>query len=311
MSDQSETLDQDFERSYTMGWVDEPAQVEAVVSTLPFQSFGETPAGKHTDLDQIPEQVWGWDLYKLATGSQWPVVDQKSVGSCVSFGTANAILYTQCAEVVGGDPEEVLMPCQEVIYGGSRYEVNGGRVPFRGDGSVGAWAAKFVNQWGVLPRGIYGSYDLTTYSETRCRQYGASGVPAELETLAKKNPVQDITLVTSFDDACLALANGMGISVCSNRGFRIRRDSEGFATPSGSWAHCMAFIGYRRTGKRPGLFCVNSWGPNAHTGPTVTPDAPVSGFMVDADVAERMLQAKDSWAFSKFQGFPSKFQKVA
>ena len=38
----------------------------------------------------------------------------------------------------------------EVIYGGSRVEIGGGRI--RGDGSIGAWAARWVRDYGVVPR---------------------------------------------------------------------------------------------------------------------------------------------------------------
>lgn len=292
-----------------MGWVDDPEQVELVQAQMPYQSFGETEAGQAVSFDAIPDELWGWELYKLAThGQPWPNTNQGSVGSCVSFGTANAIRFTMAAEIVEGDPEEVRQPCEEVIYGGSRVEIGGGRL--RGDGSIGAWAAQWAVRYGVVARGVYGEYDLTTYSETRCRNFGSKGIPTILEDEAKKNPILEVVKITTFKDACVALASGYGIATCSNRGFRMARDAEGFCSPSGSWAHCEAFISYRKGGKRPGLFLQNSWGPNAHSGPTVKPDAPRGGFMVDADVAERMLAYGDSWAFKLFKGYPSKYKPL-
>lgn len=292
-----------------MGWVDDPEQVELVQATMPYQSFGDTPAGRDVTFDQIPDELWGWDLYKLATnGMPWPNTNQGSVGSCVSFGTANAIRFTMAAEIVEGDAEEVRQPCEEVIYGGSRVEIGGGRL--RGDGSIGAWAAQWCTKYGVVARGVYVEYDLTNYSETRCRNFGSKGIPEALEVEAKKNPILEVVKVTNFKDACIALACGWGISVCSSRGFRMSRDKDGFCTPWGTWQHCMGFIGYIKGGKRPGVFNQNSWGANSHSGPKVKPDAPSGGFMIDADVADRMLGYGDSWAFRLFKGYPSKYKPV-
>jgi hypothetical protein len=65
----------------------------------------------------------------------------------------------------------------------------------------------------------------------------------------------------------------------------------------------MAVVGVRG-GKRPGGFLLNSWGPDAHSGPRVPPDAPVAGFWCDAATLDRMLRQGDSWAFSRVAGFP-------
>ena len=67
----------------------------------------------------------------------------------------------------------------------------------------------------------------------------------------------------------------------------------------------MAVIGVRG-GERPGGFLLNSWGPEAHRGPRYPADAPGCGFWADADVLDRMLAQGDSWAFSRFVGFPAK-----
>ena len=49
----------------------------------------------------------------------------------------------------------------------------GGRV--RGDGSVGAWAARFVSEYGVVERGVVGRHDLRKYDEVLCREFGRLG----------------------------------------------------------------------------------------------------------------------------------------
>ena len=143
------------------------------------------------------------------------------------------------------------------------------------------------------------------YSVSRCHQYGASGVPDEIEKLAKEHPVADVTMVTSFEQACKALASGYGISICSGQGFSMTRDKDGFASPRGHWAHCMALIGYRKSGHRPGCVIVNSWGGSTTGGPQ--PDGlPPSAWWCEADTINRILREEDSWAFSGFAGFPAR-----
>jgi hypothetical protein len=292
---------------HSQGWVDDPAAVEAVLETLPFPVWGSTPASA-VAYEDTPEEFLGWKVHEAATGGKpWPIWQQGGVGSCVSFGTSAACLLTLCAEIVRGEPEEVFTPCMESVYALSRVEI-GGRKLGRGDGSVGAWAAKAVRQFGLLPQGTYinGKYDLTRYSEQRARDCGWSGLPDDLEPYAKKHPIRETTLITTFKDAVVALSQGYGIQVASRQGFSMTRDREGFCSPRGSWAHSMGIIGYRRGGKRPGAFIVNSWGGNTTTGPIPDDGAPPSGWWADAEVAERMLKQGDSFAFSDAAGMPAR-----
>ena len=66
--------------------------------------------------------------------------------------------------------------------------------------------------------------------------------------------------------------------------------------------HQMCFIGYDPNNGNPGVYCLNSWGANAHG---VSPDgAPPGGFWVDKATVSRMVKQGDSFAYSEFQGFP-------
>lgn len=286
-----------------MGWLEDPAAVAAVEATLPFKAFDATPAGKSQD--PLPDHVYLWDAYRLQFGRGPPSRNQGSIGSCVSFGTSTAVERTQIVAIaILKQPFEYKDTVQEAVYGGSRVQVGNGRLG-RGDGSVGAWAAEFVNKWGVLARGVYGSKDLTQYSVSTCRTWGNSGVPAELLPVCKEHPVQEITLVKTWADAKRALANGYGIAVCSNQGFTMKRDANGVCKASGSWAHCMALDGFQVQGGREYGHIENSWGPDAMTGPVGWGDPPTSGFWAESATVERMLKAGDSWAFSSFKGFPA------
>lgn len=285
---------------YTPGWIIDPEAVAVIVGAQPVPFFSMSPAAER---ESIPPEVYLWKAREKLTGQPWPARNQGQVGSCVSFGTAAAVEATMASEVLAGEPESVRDLCQEVIYGGSRVEVGGGRLS--GDGSIGAWAAEFVKRWGVIDRAVYGKYDLSKYDQVRCRAWGRNGVPDDLEPEVKRHPVKAISMVKSWEDAKKALASGYGIAVCSTVGFQMKRDAEGFAKPSGSWAHCMALLGYQ-TGRREGGWICNSWGPDAHTGPVGAGGAPTCGFWADASVVEKMLRMEDSWAFSAVDGFPAR-----
>ncbi len=282
------------------GWVRDPAAVDAVASELKAPAFRDTPAFRA--VYDGPDDVFLWDACRKATGDLLPPRDQKAVGSCVGFGTASAVEHLLCVQIANGAGEDFHDLAQEVIYGGSRVEIGGGRI--RGDGSVGAWAAKWVTRYGVVPRGLFGPRDLRTYSEARCREYGRTGVPDDLEPLARRHPVKAVSNVRSWDECRAAVRNGYPVAVCSDQGFTMARDRDGFARPSGSWAHCMAVVGVQG-GRRPGAFVLNSWGPSAHTGPRGAGDPSPAGFWADAAVVDRMLQQGDSWAFGHAVGFPA------
>lgn len=255
----------------------------------------------------IDTEEYQGDVYNIEVeGDNSYVAEGIGVHNCVSFGTNKAVESTMAVEIaLKGEAEEWKDIAQEVTYGGSRVEVGNGRI--RGDGSVGAWAAEFVRRWGVVARGVYGSVDLSAYSEQRCREYGDKGVPAELETLAREHPVKDTTLVTTRADAKKMLAAGYGLAVCSNQGFSMTRDANGVCRPSGNWGHCMAIDGYHTDAAGDLWFhVVNSWGPDAHTGPTGWGDPGTDGFWASADVVDGMIAAGDTWAFAAVQGFPAR-----
>lgn len=285
------------------GWLFDEEAVTAHHARHAVPAFGHTPAGRAALAH--PGDVYLWDAARKVTGAVLPARDQGQVGSCTSFGTASAVEHLLCVQIASGRGGRYRDLVQEVIYAGSRVEVGRGQIT--GDGSVGAWAVEWVCRWGVLPRGVHlGKYDLTRYDEARCRAWGRTGVPDELEPLAKESAVKGYALVTSYTEADKAVRQGYPVVVCSGQGFAMRRDADGFCTPSGTWYHCMTFIG-ARGGARPGLFCLNSWGAKAHTGPRFPPDAPEGGFWVDAAVADVMLRKwRDSYALSDAVGFPER-----
>ncbi len=305
--------------TYQFGWRNDPDAVKAIAAKLPFRTFADTPAGQVQD--PLPDQVFLWEIYKKADPRGPPIKNQGQVGSCVSFGTHNAILRTMVCYIAlqqiakNLPPDQIKDVAEEVTYAGGRIQI-GEQVHhahFRGsDGCVGAYAAEFVHTYGLVAREKTedGQFDLSTYNEARCRQWGNSGVPAPLVPTTRIHPVQEITQIRSTDDAKKALASGYGIAVCSNQGFSMQRDANGVAAPRGNWSHCMCIDGYCTINGQLHFHIQNSWGAAAHTGPVGPGNPDTGGFWAAATVVSRMIAAGDTWTFSNVKGFPSQRKEL-
>lgn len=177
-------------------------------------------------------------LAKLCNGT-FPINTQL-IGSCVGEGYAKGVELLTAVEILLRKEPEIwpgVLVSVEWIYGASRVIQGQGRLRNM-DGSLGSWAQKAVKENGTLLRKVYGKYDLTDYSAKRIKEWGYNAFPYELEPIADEHPVQTTALVTSYEEARDAIANGYPVVVCSNQGFTSKRDSEGFARPQGKWAHC-------------------------------------------------------------------------
>ena len=287
---------EEYPDGFGPGWEPRPDDVAEVVESLPIKSFGATPAMEQA----IPDELLGHKIFKKVTGQDWPVLNQGQIGSCVAHGGVNALAFSMIGDIVSGDAEEFRTVSREVAYGLMRVQVGHNRLG-RGDGGIGAWQAKAFKEFGTVEESKVGQY-----SESRCRQYGASGPPAELVKSAAEHKLSDYTQVNSFEQLCSSLASGYGVIVCSNRGFSMQRDDRGFCRPRGVWHHAMAFIGYRKSGSHPGALLCNSWGGSTTTGPRPD-DIPPCTWWVEPDVVNYMLRQDDSFAMSGgFSGFPAR-----
>jgi hypothetical protein len=250
-------------------------------------------------------QVLLWQTWQEATGSAY-VPDKQTIGDCVSHGTALACDTLAVVQITLKNSNErfVARAATEVIYAGGRVEI--AHEAGRWDGMNGIDAAQWVNQYGIIPRGKYGDFDLSVYSGQKARQWAASrsGVPEALEPIAKEHPVKTIARIDSFDEAAEAIANGYPIAICSGQGFTSKRDKDGYLSPSGHWGHCMCLWGIDTKSERKGGCIANSWGPDWVSGPEGPLGCPPGCFWADAKVIDRMLKQEDSWAFSNFAGFP-------
>lgn len=282
------------------GWIDDPRGVEEAMSDLPYPVFSDIyssmkgdGAGKKQLLYNIIRHVAG----------DFPIRKQ-SIGDCVSMGAAYAVDAIKCVDIfIHKDFEDwVAETATEDIYWGSRNVIGKGRIS--GDGSLGVWAAKYVNEYGSLPRGKYGDIDLSEYSGSKARTWGRRGyeLPEDFIHIVKQHPVQTISQVRTYEEVRDLVYNGYAVTIASNQGFSSQRDSEGFSKPQGAWSHQMSILAVDDEYKRPGVCVQNSWGvwnggPKRH-------DQPDGSFWVDADeIEKRILRTGDCWAFSGYDGF--------
>ena len=282
--------------NFGQGWVNNPSWVQEIMEADEVQPLSAcigagSDRSDSTDLTLYLKKVYGDKWY----------ISQGSCGSCVAFGAALAVDILTAIQIVDhGMDKPVGRTDPMTIYWGSRKEIGGGRL--WGQGSVGAWACKWLKDFGVIPQAKYPAIDLTTYdASVCCGSQDRSGVPDTLEPIARQHPVKTYAQVKTFEEAARAIENGYPVTVASNQGFTKRRDGQGFASPSGSWAHQMTIVGIRRD--RPGALIANSWGPYYSGGPS---DMSPATKWVDASTINRMLSQGDSFALSDLVGWPKK-----
>jgi hypothetical protein len=299
-------------REYPTGYAAAPQETAAFVASLPAgeRTFAEAGRRCYDGMtDDKPVLLYRalYAQHKAKYGREWTVGAQ-GIGDCVSWGWAHGAMIHHAVLCEEGEASDWDIVATEPIYGGSRVEAVGRDRGGWGDGSYGAAAAEWLLKWGVVYRQDYaGIVDLRAYSAQRAKQWGNYGCGGEgesgskLDEIAKQHPCAKVALVTTFEEAAVAIANGYPVPVCSGQGFSSRRDELGFSRPSGSWSHCMCFVGVRHD--RKGLLCLNSWGPDWVGGPKWPEDQPEGSFWVDERTAESMLRGRDSFAVAGLQGF--------
>jgi hypothetical protein len=249
-----------------------------------------------------------WKYYETAVGKSFEPHSQPGEGDCVAHAYAAGVdILAACDIFMNSENEQWIANASvEMIYAGSRNEIGKGKLR-GGGGSVGEWAAQYLQQYGVLHQLQYSNFDLTGYSVSRSTKYRDKGVPDELEPVARQHPVKTYSLITSARVAFDALYAGQLIPICSNYAFSNKRDADGFCKRDKrrKWYHCMLLAGFDDTTNRPGGLIINSWSA-WNSGPTRY-EQPVGSFWVDAEVIDGMLNVwQDSFAISAYEGHPKK-----
>ena len=276
------------------GWRNDPDAVKEVLSALPrplfkgsAQAILGTGAGKTTLL---------YKAFKDVNGGEYIDYIAQAIGDCVSFGHGHGTDLLEAVQIsIGKKNEAFKQTATEAVYGMARVDIGGERGSYS-DGAVGAWAAKAISTIGTVNRDVVGAY-----SGKRAKDWGANGVPASVKSQASAHKVGTVSLVTTWEELEDALANGYPVTVCSNQGFTLERDSQGFCRARGTWGHCMLITGTRTD--RPGACIFQSWGSDVPSGPLAL-DQPPNSFWAEKNVVSDMLGLEDSWSLSSFEGYP-------
>ena len=225
--------------------------------------------------------------------------ERQTTGDCVSHGTRNACDISRAVEIDIKKEREgwIARGATEAIYGA------------RGHGGQGmscARAATFVSETGgiIVRKNYPGVADFSKYNGNLGAGWGGRGLPDKVIDLANDHQIKTTSLVRTVEEARDALANGYGLAVCSNVGFSNKRDKNGIAKRSGSWAHCMAWVACDDTGSEPLFLVQNSWGKWNDGGHPEWGPIPDGSFLITSDVAANMLSQNGSYVFSEFDGFP-------
>lgn len=275
-----------FDPTQFCGWIDDGGHHE-IAETIP--QYYVQAATTEPDGPIMLYRAWCDVLGK------YPDYPAQQIGDCVSFGHGHANDLLQCVEICFGEPAEYRETDTEFIYGESR-KISG-HLGW-GDGSYGAAAVKAMLNVGVVSREMLGTNG--AYSGKRAKDWGYWGPPADVEKEAAPYKLGSVAKIEDWPTLVAAVWNGFPVTICSNQGFTLQRDSQGFCRASGHWGHCMLIAGLRFD--RPGALICNSWGPDAQSGPTAL-DQPLFSFWADKAVVERILSAGDSWALSKAPEF--------
>jgi hypothetical protein len=276
------------------GWIRDPEEVDRQLAGMPRPLFCQAAprlSGSGTGKDSLLYRA-----YQDVNHGRFIDYPAQVIGDCVSHGFGHGIDLLEAVQIAIGRKREVFQQtATEAIYGLARVDIGAsGSYP---DGAVGAWAARAVSTIGTVDREFVGPYD-----GRRARDWGARGVPDAVRSRAARHKVRTVSLVATYEEMEDALANGYPVPVCSNQGFTLERDGDGFCLPHGSWGHCMLIVGVR-AGDRPGACIFQSWGPEIPTGPRGL-DQPPNSFWADRNVVAGMLALGDSWALSQFDGYP-------
>jgi hypothetical protein len=298
--------------NYFFGYIPNPEGTAKFCDSL--TKIGHEPNGKILAdrlFDDEKKTVVHPQYLKMAF-PDWKSYNQE-IGSCVGFSSTHCTDEIMAIQIFFNNlPEQAMYLCSvESLYGFMRVELFG-KPDYSSGGSYGAAAAKAIMKFGSLHRKKYNigkGYDLTTYSGDRCYQWGRTGVPDELEEIAREHLVQTTTQIKDFDTAAKFIMNGYPIINTHGRNptFVGERDSEGFSTKRGTtgYAHAMNYVGVR-FGSRPGLLKVNSGWPQTVTGPMGEYDFSIvsdCAWWEDADTCNSVFNGDDSFAYSQYNGF--------
>ena len=240
-----------------LGWIKDYEETQSIIEKNDYQDIENYPVnGSGVGKRVILTEAFG----KLPYPSSIPRYRQNA-DDCVSMAFAMAVSTLMAVRIVTGQNQNYISDvATEPIHGGSRVEVNPGYIKCEDRGAIPAHAVQWLEEWGILLRRKYDDIDLTDYSDRRAIDWQCTGVPDELEDLAREHPVKQVALVKSYAAARDALANGYPVTLGSKFGFNYYRDDNGFSSiAQRSVNHYLCLIGIDDEFEERGVLCYDSY----------------------------------------------------
>lgn len=263
-----------------------------------------TPYGFARPIKDVTEKyVENHTVYCITTEKEYTAIfNGIAQFQCVSFGAKNACEYLVCVQsVLGVAPTQFRPVFPPYLYGCGRVFI-GNRQIGREDGSVGAWQAQAVQQYGVLGAD---ESNVPKYSGSLARKWGYDGPPREFVDLAKVHLVKSAAQINSWQGMVAAVTNGYPCTIASNQGFTMEPGPDGFHQARGNWGHQMSVIGVDNKHRSPYGLILNSWGDvHGHLKDFETgEDLPIGVIRAHAEVIEGMIRQGDTFAYSHMDWF--------
>jgi hypothetical protein len=230
-------------------------------------------------------------LAALEFDPEYGKCENQTTGDCVSHSTRNSGMLDYCIDAIMGETSYEGRLATENIYGA------------RGHGGQGASCNRLAGyvsrngKGGFLVRKEYTtngqSIDLSVYNSRIGHNWGSSGTPGWVNSIASENKAFLVLKIESLEEERDAIATGFGVSACSMLSFQNTRNSDGVSmrTPQG-WAHAMAHIGFddrdqtKQKYNDPLTLIANSWGL-WNSGPKVN-DQPDGSFWTPGKYSDMM-----------------------
>jgi hypothetical protein len=190
------------------------------------------------------------------------------------------------------------------MYAGSRVDV--GKRPGTWDGSTGSWVAQWMVSRGCVLLEDLGLEDDATDTDERVAvrwTNSRTGVPDEIEDIARTLPFQGKYVVNDPDEAYMALLAGCPVIRCSSLIASGKRGKHGLSPIAKRGGHCELLwaVDFTDSGKRVWNE-QNSWSSSWGTGPKFPRDMPPGSVnLTDSDVS-RILSSGDCWALEGLSG---------
>ena len=293
------------ELSKINGWAgkDNPELVESEFNLIKdsgsfknFSIYGKSQdsKGKKVMLYEVVRKVIGKDTENIP----------QAIGDCVSWGARNAVEYLMATEkLMKGDHEKFEPVFAPYLYGTGRVLIGRGQLNGQ-DGSRGSWMADAVIKYGVLRSNFDG---VPKYSGSIAKKWGDTpGPDRKFIDEGTKHPVKSAAQIKTWDQLVEAIVNGYPCTTASDIGYDMQPSSDGFHRQTDNWGHQMCFIGVDDRPTDPYAIILNSWG-DAHGHLKDFDDGsnlPIGVLRVRKKDAEKHLRAKETFAYSNFDGFP-------